>query len=552
MEGYIVLNGTSSVEECNEQIQIVDEDKNFRSDFGQRIERWGLQGAGFEYNIVSVLGTQSTGKSTLLNRLFGTTFDVMDERKRQQTTKGIWMCRGKDISILVMDVEGTDGRERGEDQDFERKAALFSLTSSEILIVNLWDHQVGLYKGANMSLLKTALEVNLGLFGKETQDGTSGRTLLLFVIRDHIGQPPLADLQSTVTTDLAHIWESLIKPSDLKDRQLSDYFDLAFTALPHKIFVADKFELEVQELRKRFVDKSHPAYLFKPAYHKRIPADGVAVYMEGIWEKVQMNEDLNLPTQQELLAHFRCDEISARALSEFNQEARTREGLLQAGNVVNGLGGMMRKWRSDALSLYDRDASRYNESVYKNKRADVVVALNATCSPLYILQLKNLRQACLTAFKQLMFDMVRVEKTKFSTAFTTNSSSCEERFITDAKEASVEGMECKWAVEFKLLQEDIRTTAPQYRDGVKEKVLQFIQYCTEVEVPSLTRVCYSLLIASQLWTVVLFVSRLRKVWSMITALIRMPFLPLALPFVLIVWVVRRYITTTPKREKVLQ
>ena len=29
---------------------------------------------------------------------------------------GIWMCRGKNSNILVMDVEGTDGRERGEDQ----------------------------------------------------------------------------------------------------------------------------------------------------------------------------------------------------------------------------------------------------------------------------------------------------------------------------------------------------------------------------------------------------------------------------------------------------
>lgn len=26
------------------------------------------------------------------------------------------MCRSKDTNIMVMDVEGTDGRERGEDQ----------------------------------------------------------------------------------------------------------------------------------------------------------------------------------------------------------------------------------------------------------------------------------------------------------------------------------------------------------------------------------------------------------------------------------------------------
>lgn len=105
------------------------------------------------------------------------------------------MCRAKGMNVMVMDVEGTDGRERGEDQassrylcecisltvsqDFERKSALFSLASSEVLLVNLWEHQVGLYQGANMGLLKTVFEVNLGLFGKKTADGfvPTGATL---------------------------------------------------------------------------------------------------------------------------------------------------------------------------------------------------------------------------------------------------------------------------------------------------------------------------------------------------------------------------------------
>jgi hypothetical protein len=111
---------------------------------------------------------------------------------------------------------------------------------------------------------------------------TQGRTLLLFVIRDHI-QTPLPNLQATLTADLSRIWDSLAKPTELKDRQLSDYFDLAFTALPHKILAGEKFESEVANLRTRFVNKTGPNYLFKPAYHKRIPADGVAFYMEGIW-----------------------------------------------------------------------------------------------------------------------------------------------------------------------------------------------------------------------------------------------------------------------------
>lgn len=139
--------------------------------------------AGFNYHLISVFGSQSTGKSTLLNNLFGTHFSVMSETERRQTTKGIWLSKNKRLelrkdrdpqakmadNILVMDVEGTDGRERGEDQDFERKSALFALATSEVLIVNIWEHQVGLYQGANMGLLKTVFEVNLELFLKDNK-----------------------------------------------------------------------------------------------------------------------------------------------------------------------------------------------------------------------------------------------------------------------------------------------------------------------------------------------------------------------------------------------
>ena len=135
---------------------------------------------GFSYHLISVFGSQSTGKSTLLNHLFGTEFGVMSENDRRQTTKGIWMSKNKKAhssseakamaeNILVMDVEGTDGRERGEDQDFERKSALFALATSEVLIVNIWEHQVGLYQGANMGLLKVVFEVNLELFLKNNK-----------------------------------------------------------------------------------------------------------------------------------------------------------------------------------------------------------------------------------------------------------------------------------------------------------------------------------------------------------------------------------------------
>lgn len=147
--------------------------RNYSENINAYLRATDVADAGFNYHLISVFGSQSTGKSTLLNYLFGTEFNVMSEVERRQTTKGIWMSKNKRGSmadnILVMDVEGTDGRERGEDQDFERKSALFALATSEVLIVNVWEHQVGLYQGANMGLLKTVFEVNLQLFLKDKQ-----------------------------------------------------------------------------------------------------------------------------------------------------------------------------------------------------------------------------------------------------------------------------------------------------------------------------------------------------------------------------------------------
>lgn len=71
-----------------ERLQLIDEHQKFNTRLSQYLQKWGLEEAGFNYNLCAVVGSQSTGKSTLLNKLFGTAFDVMNENERRQTTKG--------------------------------------------------------------------------------------------------------------------------------------------------------------------------------------------------------------------------------------------------------------------------------------------------------------------------------------------------------------------------------------------------------------------------------------------------------------------------------
>lgn len=400
--------------EIQDAIQIIDEHKQFNKQILDYISSRSRQPG--DYRIISVFGSQSTGKSTLLNHLFSTNFDVMDEVNRQQTTKGIWMAVSPGVSnllpanahvppenILVMDVEGTDGRERGEDQDFERKAALFALSTSEVLIVNMWESQVGLYQGANMGLLKTVFEVNLSLFGKAKLQNNDHKVLLLFVIRDHLGVTPMESLAATITQDLLRIWEGLNKPVDVAHLAFDDFFDLAFHTLSHKVLQNEKFLDDVRLLGNKFLDTSSESFLFKPNYHHDIPIEGWTMYAENCWDQIDHNKDLDLPTQQILVAKFKCDEVAAQCFEEFAKVSHELKNIAvtatQSTEPIDykdtGLG--FQDMKQSVLEDYDLGASKYNKSVYQQKRASLAEKIDSTLQDVFAIYAKHLVTTSLKA-----------------------------------------------------------------------------------------------------------------------------------------------------------
>ncbi|KAL1633999.1 Dynamin-like GTPase that mediates homotypic ER fusion [Neofusicoccum ribis] len=494
MNGHFAAVGDKATPEQYENgVQVIDENKEFNQNLTNYLAIEKVIPAGFNYHLISVFGSQSTGKSTLLNHLFKTSFGVMSENERRQTTKGIWMSKNKRENqgektmadnILVMDVEGTDGRERGEDQDFERKSALFALATSEVLIVNIWEHQVGLYQGANMGLLKTVFEVNLQLFVKDSKN--TPRSLLFFVIRDHIGNTPLANLKNTLLQDMSRIWSTLSKPKGLENSKIEDYFDFAFATLPHKILQPEKFVEDVEKLSTRFREgykdpktaglldeEAQPVFL--PEYHRRIPADGFPTYADGVWESIVNNKDLDLPTQQELLAQFRCDEIAREVLVAFDEkitplEDKQAEGV-RTGNptVLPGLGAAMNDARIAILKDFETNASRYHKGVYARKSKELAGKIDTRLKALFSGQLSAAHKAGVHEFSESVSAAVKSGQKKgnnydFAEIVTSEKKKALTKFEEQAKAVAVEG--APWsesAQQFNLYKKDLDEVSSRLR-----------------------------------------------------------------------------------------
>lgn len=128
-----------------------------------------------------------------------------------------------------------------------------------------------------------------------------------------------------------------------------------------------------------------------------------------------------------------------------------------------------------SLARYDRDASRYHQGVYGRKRADLLTALDATLSPLFLGQLKNLHKSCLVTFKKTMLDGLRGETYNFADVVSKAQAECERTFSEVAKEALVEDTDWSWEDELESLKEEVQAVADQCRKDETKKMLNLIE-----------------------------------------------------------------------------
>ena len=191
--------------------------------------------------------------------------------------------------------------------------------------------------------------------------------------------------------------------------------------------------------------------IFLPEYHRRIPADGFSHYAEGIWDQIVNNKDLDLPTQQELLAQFRCDEISREVLVLFDEaivpfENKQAEGVRSGKQaILPGLGAAMKSARTKTVQSFEIEASRYHKGVYQRKRTELEAKIDTRLKTLFLGQLSAAHKSGVQGFSDAVSGAVKAgQKTgasyDFAEIVNEQRRLALQKFDQEAKATIVEGL----------------------------------------------------------------------------------------------------------------
>lgn len=440
-------------------MQLIDGNGEFDVDGLENFVRTTkLNHCGLSYAVVAIMGPQSSGKSTLMNHLFHTNFREMDAvRGRNQTTKGIWIakCVGIEPFTIAMDLEGSDSRERGEDDTtFEKQSALFALAIADIVLINIWCHDIGREQAANKPLLKTVFQVMMRLFSPR-------KTTLLFVIRDKT-KTPLEYLEPILREDIQKIWDAVPKPQTLKNTPLSEFFNVEVTALSSYEEKEEQFKEQVAELRQRFFHSISPGGLAGDRQGV-VPASGFSFSAQQIWRVIKENKDLDLPAHKVMVATVRCEEIANDKLRRLSADEGwlALEEAVQEG-PVSGFGKRLSSVLDTYLSEYDMEAVYFDEGVRNAKRKQLESKALDFVYPTYSTLLGHLRSKAFESFK------IRLEQSLkkgegFAASVRTCTQSCMLEFDRGCADAAIR--QAKWDASKvrEKLRRDIDTEASSVR-----------------------------------------------------------------------------------------
>lgn len=350
--------------------------------------------------IVSILGAQASGKSTLLNSLFGTKFSVASRSSiASATTKGINAALSQDdIRTVALDVEGSDSRERGRDgRVFHARLASFVTAISDVIIVNIWYHDLGRWDAAGYTLMSDIFTEAVKI---ADLDPGRYRTRLILTLRDVEAEVDKSTVEEVLYQDVDEIFAKVDENHNVRD-----LFELSCMALPHMRHNESEFDEAVAEFAGLLKPDAENT-LLSTEFSKGVPADGCGTFTRGLWESTYASKSMGATGSSSeggvaLMAAYKCDEAFSNALSDASSEMKSLGSeTLDAGEKIDGLGDKTAEIMSKALDVYDDATDEYKEeSIQSRKRRELESVIDTQQQAMFMKQIQVLRENALTHFK---------------------------------------------------------------------------------------------------------------------------------------------------------
>ncbi|XP_078150851.1 protein ROOT HAIR DEFECTIVE 3-like isoform X2 [Carex rostrata] len=242
--------------------------------------------------VVSIIGRQNTGKSHLLNCLFGTDFNVLDPQENYgQTTRGIWIAQcPTNPSIVVIDIEGSDSSTNAQNgTSFAKRAALFALTISDVLLLNMEARGLDQYEAGSLPLLQTIFGEKISLSPR--------RTRVEVTLRDCRNLTNDVD-RVRAEEIIRECWNS----GPATNGRLEDYIEVSVVTFPNatdsRQAIQNEFQSKVAQLREKLTRLT-------PTQCRNTFLNNVLT----IWSDISSNRNLDIPSFNETLSKHRCNTI---------------------------------------------------------------------------------------------------------------------------------------------------------------------------------------------------------------------------------------------------
>ena len=285
--------------------------------------------------VISILGPQSSGKSTLLNYCFGCKFLTSAGR----CTRGIYASLSKldrpvnlSQSFLILDTEGLDAIERENIQDtskinFDKTMVLFCFSVSQVVIINVKGDigseiqnllQICAYSLNRLKVNKVKAPKIFFVLNQQADPDPSKHLNSMHLLMDKLSSDSLMEAEGVKISDLIQISSEnlFVLPLAFNSQQMNDTSGRLFDSDVIKLSTTPSFANKCTKLRLAIINQ-----LDHMSLDDRAPYQNMSEWMEMagvIWDTIIEYQDVfKCRISEELKCSNKLDQIVEELMENF-------------------------------------------------------------------------------------------------------------------------------------------------------------------------------------------------------------------------------------------